>query len=63
MKELLRRKFSIPYLRDLLLNTENATLIEGNTWNDTFWGIDLKTGKGQNHLGKLLMEIREELKE
>ncbi len=35
-------------------------LIEGNTWRDTFWGI--YEGKGENNLGKLLMKIREELR-
>ena len=25
-------------------------------------GVDAKTGQGQNHLGKILMKIREELK-
>jgi predicted NAD-dependent protein-ADP-ribosyltransferase YbiA (DUF1768 family) len=31
-----------------------------NTWSDTFWGVDLKTGKGDNNLGKLIMKIRKE---
>ena len=41
----------------------SVMLEEGNTWHDTFWGVDAKTGEGQNHLGKILMKIREELKE
>jgi ribA/ribD-fused uncharacterized protein len=45
-----------------LLDTGDAKLIEGNTWGDTYWGVDLRTGVGQNRLGKLLMERREELK-
>lgn len=42
-----------------LMNTGNATLIEGNTWNDTYWGIC--NGIGQNKLGQILMKVREEL--
>lgn len=34
-------------------------LIEGNYWHDTYWGVC--EGVGENHLGKLLMEIRNEL--
>ena len=44
----------------LLQNTGENTLVEGNTWNDTFWGVC--RGKGQNWLGKILMETREQLK-
>lgn len=48
------------YLREKLLATEDAILIEGNWWNDTFWGVC--NGKGQNKLGEILMAIREELR-
>lgn len=34
-------------------------LIEGNAWNDTFWGVC--NGVGENWLGQLLMERRAEL--
>lgn len=61
MHTLLESKFNIPELRDKLLATENAHLEEGNTWGDTFWGtVD---GKGRNELGKLLMLVREELRQ
>ena len=50
------------YLRDMLLDTGERNLVEMNNWNDTFWGVSSKTGKGENHLGKILMKIREELK-
>ena len=33
----------------------------GNTWGDTCWGVDLRTGQGENHLGRILMKVREEL--
>jgi ribA/ribD-fused uncharacterized protein len=60
MRDLLQEKFSDDDLRELLLATGDAELIEGNTWNDYFWGVCL--GEGQNWLGKLLMEVRKELK-
>ena len=57
---LLRKKFNIPELREKLINTEDAKLVEGNTWGDTFWGVC--NGVGDNNLGKLLMKVRGELK-
>jgi len=61
MENILRAKFTqIPALGEKLVKTGNAMLIEGNTWRDTFWGI--YEGKGENNLGKLLMKIREELR-
>lgn len=59
MEELLHLKFSNDSLKEKLLSTFPSTLIEGNTWNDTFWGVC--KGQGQNNLGKLLMKIRDEL--
>jgi len=55
----LRQKFSKKYFKEKLLETKNKELIEGNYWNDTYWGIC--RGKGDNNLGKLLMKIRKEL--
>lgn len=60
MRNLLKQKFSNKYLAGLLLDTENAELIEGNYWNDIFWGVC--KGVGENNLGKLLMELRDQLK-
>lgn len=60
MEKLLRQKFRCPYFRACLLATQDAELIEGNTWGDTFWGVC--NGVGENHLGKLLMQVREEIK-
>lgn len=60
MKLLLTYKFDIPELRQKLIDTGDAELIEGNEWGDTFWGV--YQGMGSNHLGILLMEIRNELK-
>lgn len=61
MLTLLREKFKDGFERDALLATDGADLIEGNTWGDTFWGVC--EGKGSNHLGRLLMQVRKELKE
>jgi ribA/ribD-fused uncharacterized protein len=63
MRHVLLAKFAPgTFEYDELLKTGSQTLVEGNTWNDKFWGVDLKTGSGQNHLGRLLMEIRKELR-
>lgn len=62
MRYLLRIKFKNKELRDKLLKSGNEELVEGNWWNDKFWGVSLKDGKGKNMLGKLLMEIREEIR-
>lgn len=60
MDQTLRIKFSDPGLRDQLLGTGDAELIEGNSWNDTYWGVNLDTGVGQNKLGMALMKLRKE---
>ena len=63
MEEIVRAKFTQNEdLAWLLLATGDAQLVEGNTWNDTFWGVDLRKGVGENHLGRILMKVREELK-
>ena len=62
MRRGLSAKFAVPELRERLLATGDAELIELNTWHDEIWGIDIKTGKGENRLGKMLMQIREEIK-
>lgn len=64
MEEIVRAKFKQnPHLATGLISTGDRKLIEGNTWHDTFWGVDAATGEGENHLGKILMKIREELRE
>lgn len=59
MKQLLKLKFDNPDLQQKLIATYPEELIEGNYWHDTYWGVC--EGVGENHLGKLLMEIRNEL--
>jgi len=62
MKDLVRQKFTRRHstIGYKLLDTGDTLLIEGNNWDDTFWGVC--KDKGENNLGKILMEIREELK-
>lgn len=61
MGDLVRQKFSNPALADLLLATGEQELEEGNWWGDRFWGVC--KGEGRNELGKLLMAVREEVKQ
>ena len=64
MRQALAQKFADPVLAQKLMATEGE-LIEGNTWCDNFWGScsceRCKNIEGKNMLGKLLMELREEL--
>lgn len=61
MEEIVHAKFSQGRLRELLLKTGDRELREGNDWGDTFWGtVD---GHGENHLGKILMAVRDNLPE
>lgn len=62
MRLIVSIKFSEPQLATWLLATGDMVLEEGNYWNDTFWGIDLRTGRGQNRLGLILMNVRSDLR-
>lgn len=44
------------HFRMMLLATRAEELQEGNNWGDTYWGVC--EGKGENHLGRILMQIR-----
>ena len=61
MYEVLKEKFSAAELKKKLIDTKDAILIEDSK-TDNIWGIG-KSGTGKNMLGKLLMKIREELKD
>ena len=68
MEDLVRQKFTrYPELRQNLLETGSAMLIEGNNWNDRFygavWDSTQEVWVGENHLGRILMKIRAELRE
>ncbi len=61
MRDILRAKVSQhPYVRKKLLDTGNRELIE-DSWRDDFWGIG-PDKNGQNILGKLWMQVREEIR-
>lgn len=59
MLDLIRLKFAQEPLKELLLNTGSSILIEGNNWNDCFWGVC--NGVGENKLGEILMQVRTEI--
>lgn len=62
MYEVVKAKFEQNNsIKDLLLSTGNSELIEGTTWNDRYWGVDLYSGIGLNHLGLILEKVREDL--
>lgn len=58
MEQLLIQKFSDYNLARKLLDTGDAILVEGNNWGDVYWGMC--NGYGKNHLGRMLMQIRDE---
>lgn len=61
-KIVLEKFLQNPDLRRDLVHTGNATLIETTDgWNDCYWGV--ANGEGQNKLGKILMRVRNEIKD
>jgi len=61
MEKLVRQKFTRhENLKAMLVATGDAELVETNAWGDVFWGVC--DGKGENHLGKILMKVREEFR-
>jgi ribA/ribD-fused uncharacterized protein len=62
MGRLVRDKFTRhAELAAQLCATGERPLEEGNRWGDSFWGVDLRTGQGDNRLGGILMRVRAEL--
>jgi ribA/ribD-fused uncharacterized protein len=65
MECLIKQKFRDKTLKQMLLETAPALLIEGNTWHDRFWGEcycpNHKNNPGKNNLGTILMRVRDEL--
>ncbi len=60
MESILQAKFEQnPALMEKLKETGNRILINGNSKQETFWGVDLYSWQGENHLGKIIMKIRE----
>jgi predicted NAD-dependent protein-ADP-ribosyltransferase YbiA (DUF1768 family) len=58
MRSLLKIKFSNNGLAEQLKSIQGE-IVEDNYWHDYFWGRC--NGIGENHLGQLLMEIRDTL--
>ena len=63
MLSLLMMKFSCSRkFQELLISIpKDKYIVEMNQWGDTYWGVDRRTFKGQNNLGKLLMQVISEL--
>lgn len=65
MKKLVADKFLTPTLKRSLIETGDQDLVEGNYWHDNFWGDcycnNCSKIEGLNYLGKILMEVRNEL--
>lgn len=60
MEEVVRLKFQQhPELKEMLAATDPYRLINGSN-KDTYWGVNPITWKGENHLGLILMKIRNE---
>ena len=66
MLDIIRAKFSVPEMAGKLLATGDAELVEGNNHHDNLWGDCLcprcASRVGQNRLGKILMQVRQELR-
>lgn len=61
MKEILHAKVTQhSYVKKKLLESGDKELVE-DSWRDSFWGWG-PNKDGQNHLGKLWMEVREEVR-
>lgn len=59
MYDLVHSKFSNNLeLKNKLLATKDCNIVEFNTWGDTFWGVT-SDGRGLNHLGNIIMRVRE----
>jgi len=58
-----REKFKHENLKEMMIQTGEEELIEGNWWHDIFWGVCSceKCPKGQNTLGKILMIARDKI--
>lgn len=64
MYNLLIQKYTTEPFKTKLLETGNENIVEGNYWNDKFWGVDLKETPniGENWLGRLIMDIRNKIR-
>jgi len=60
MREVLTSKFENPFLAQMLLSTHPSQILHEGT-RSTYWGI--VRNEGQNIFGKLLMEVRDKIRE
>ena len=62
MFDILRAKFSVPELAEMLESTGDAYLEESNHWHENRWGRctceKCRAKEGKNWLGKILMQVR-----
>ena len=64
MESIIKAKFEQnPDLMGKLLETGDRILVNGNSKQETFWGIDLYSWEGENNLGKIIMRTRDKNKE
>lgn len=65
MKELIEQKVEDwPEIREALLETDDGIIVESNWWHDNYWGTCtcIRCFRiGKNWLGRIWMEVREEL--
>ncbi|MBW4665636.1 MAG: DUF1768 domain-containing protein [Chroococcus sp. CMT-3BRIN-NPC107] len=59
-KAVLQKFLTHQDIQAVLLSTANLIIVE-NSPNDYYWGCG-ETNTGNNHLGKILMSVREEIK-
>jgi len=66
MLVLVAQKFREPGLLVKLLETGVKTLVEGNPWGDRYWGAvwdrDNRVLVGENWLGRILMDVRDNIR-
>lgn len=62
MEKGLRHKFQKGTAWHDRLMEDDDEIVEWNNWGDDFWGKLVSTQKGKNHLGELLMKIRNDFK-
>ena len=61
MLEHTHRKYTQNPFRWMLAATGTREIVEYNHWGDTFWGVT--AFGGENHLGRILMQVRSEILE
>ncbi len=65
MRDIVNRKFTQNRrFGQMLLDTGDEEIIEGNSWGDNFWGVSPPGNpEGQNWLGIILMETRQRIRD